>query len=94
VDACQEFREFEQLLRDRLGFDGTAQHVLFFDEAQESRRLGQFVRFMKEDWPHATVILSGSTLSRLFRDDTRYPVGHQPAGLPPGTAPANRDGEL
>lgn len=75
IDACQEFRDFEQLLRDRLGFDGTAQHVLFFDEAQESRRLGQFVRFMKEDWSHASVILSGSTLSRLFRDDTRYPVG-------------------
>lgn len=75
IDACQEFKEFEQLLRDRIGFDGFADQVLFLDEAQESLKLGQFVRFMKEDWPKATVILSGSTLSRLFREETRYPVG-------------------
>jgi predicted AAA+ superfamily ATPase len=43
--------------------------------AQESRMLGSFVRFMKEAWAHATVILSGSTLRRLFRAHTRYPVG-------------------
>lgn len=75
IDECREFKDFEQLLRDRIGFDGGADQVLFFDEAQESRRLGEFVRFMKEDWPRATVILSGSTLSRLFRKETRYPVG-------------------
>ena len=75
IDDCQEFREFEQLLRDRVGFDASADQVLFFDEAQESRKLGQFVRFMKEDWARATVILSGSSLSRLFREETRYPVG-------------------
>ena len=75
IDDCREFKEFDQLLRDRIGFDASADHVLFFDEAQESRKLGQFVRFMKEDWPRATVILSGSTLSRLFRKGTRYPVG-------------------
>jgi predicted AAA+ superfamily ATPase len=75
IDECGEFRDFEQLLRDRIGFDAGADHVLFFDEAQESRKLGLFVRFMKEDWSHATVILSGSTLSRLFREGTHYPVG-------------------
>jgi len=75
IDDCREFKEFDQLLRDRIGFDSTGGQVLFFDEAQESSRIGQFVRFMKEDWAHATVILSGSTLSRLFRQDTRYPVG-------------------
>lgn len=48
--------------------------ILFIDEAQESMALGRFVRFMKEDRPCATVILSGSTLRRLFRKDTRYPV--------------------
>ena len=30
---------------------------------------------MKEAWAHATVILSGSTLRRLFRGHTRFPVG-------------------
>lgn len=75
IDGCSEFREFQDLLHDRLGFDGQTDHVLFVDEAQESRKLGRFVRFMKEEWPRATVILSGSTLTRLFRDDSRYPVG-------------------
>ena len=75
MDECEEFGAFQQCLRDRLGFDGSAGQVLFIDEAQESRRLGRFVRFMKEDWPHASVILSGSTLARLFRADTRFPVG-------------------
>lgn len=37
--------------------------------------LGSFVRFMKEAWARATVILSGSTLRRLFRGHTRFPVG-------------------
>jgi predicted AAA+ superfamily ATPase len=75
VDGCREFSEFEQLLRDRIGFAGDTGEVLFIDEAQESRKLGAFVRFMKEDWAQASVILSGSTLARLFREDTRYPVG-------------------
>ena len=75
IDDCEEFNEFNQLLRDRIGFDGNSGHILFIDEAQESRKLGQFVRFMKEDWRNSTVILTGSTLSRLFRDDIRYPVG-------------------
>jgi predicted AAA+ superfamily ATPase len=30
---------------------------------------------MKEEWASASVVLSGSTLGRLFRGETRYPVG-------------------
>jgi len=75
IDACGEFQEFEQLLEDRFGFQGAAGHVLFIDEAQESSRLGRYVRFMKEEWSHASVILSGSSLTRLFRPGIRYPVG-------------------
>ena len=75
IDDCEEFNEFDQVLKDRVGFDGDSGHVLFIDEAQESRKLGRFVRFMKEEWRNSTVILTGSTLSRLFRDDIRYPVG-------------------
>jgi uncharacterized protein len=75
IDDCDTFEMFTRLLRDRLGFDPTSDSVLFIDEAQESMALGRFVRFMKEDWPHSTVILSGSTLRRLFRKGTRYPVG-------------------
>jgi len=75
IDDCHDFAEFEQVLADRLKFSPGPDTLLFIDESQESRQLGRFVRFMKEDWRNATVILSGSTLSRLFRDDVRYPVG-------------------
>ncbi|MFA6291918.1 MAG: AAA family ATPase [Victivallales bacterium] len=75
IDDCEEFKDFNQVLRDRIGFDGDSGQILFIDEAQESRKLGRFVRFMKEEWRNSTVILTGSTLSRLFRDDIRYPVG-------------------
>ena len=75
IDECQEFSEFEDLLRISYGFDPAAENVLFIDESQESLILGQFVRFMKESWPRTTSILSGSTLSRLFRKNVRYPVG-------------------
>jgi len=54
---------------------GGGSSILFIDEAQESRNLGRYVRFMKEEWEKTTTILSGSTLTRLFRNDTRYPVG-------------------
>ena len=74
-DDCRDFAEYEDVLRDRFDFQGDADQVLFIDEAQESRKLGEFARFMKEEWPKATVILSGSTLTRLFRPKTRYPVG-------------------
>jgi hypothetical protein len=75
MDQCADFGTFTRLLRDRLDFDPAADMVLFLDEAQESLALGGFVRFMKEDWSRASVILSGSTLRRLFRPNTRYPVG-------------------
>jgi len=75
IDETREFAEFEELLRDEFRFDPRADSVLFIDEAQESRKLGRYVRFMKESWPAARAVLSGSTLSRIFRDDVRYPVG-------------------
>ncbi len=75
IDECDDFNSFEMLLLDRLDFNGADDMILFIDEAQESCKLGQFVRFMKEKWSRANVILSGSTLTRLFREKTRYPVG-------------------
>jgi len=75
IDESRDFSEFQELLQDRLGFEGGSRSIIFFDEAQESRKLGRYVRFMKEEWEKTTTILSGSTLCRLFRPDTRYPVG-------------------
>lgn len=75
IDECESFQAFTRLMRDRLDFHPGSDSLLFIDEAQESMALGRFVRFMKEDWPRSTVILSGSTLRRLFREHVRYPVG-------------------
>lgn len=75
IDECETFDAFARLMRDRLDFHPDCDTILFIDEAQESLRLGRFVRFMKEDWRRSSVILSGSTLRRLFRSDARYPVG-------------------
>ncbi len=75
IDECRQFSEFEDLLRISFNFDPAAGGILFIDESQESLVLGQFVRFMKESWPRTTSILSGSSLSRLFRKNVRYPVG-------------------
>ncbi|MBD3343814.1 MAG: AAA family ATPase [Chitinivibrionales bacterium] len=75
IDLCSEFGDFELILMDEIGFDPEKESILFIDEAQESEKLGSFVRFMKEKWDHTIVILSGSTLVRLFRKDQRFPVG-------------------
>lgn len=75
IDGCRQFSEFEDLLRLTFDFDPKSKGLLFIDESQESMVLGQFVRFMKESWPYTTTILTGSTLSRLFRKNVRYPVG-------------------
>lgn len=75
IDSCREFAEFQDLLEDEFDFNPSHKTILFLDEAQESMMLGSFVRSMKEQWPAATVILTGSALSRLFRRSARYPVG-------------------
>lgn len=75
IDACTEFDDLQFVLRDECGFDPSNDAVLFIDESQESESLGGFVRHMKELWPRTWTILSGSTLSRLFRPTQRFPVG-------------------
>ncbi|GEM_PF-585842 len=75
IDLCGGFSEFTELLEVELQFSPGKASLLFIDEAQESRQLGSFVRFMKEKWENTLVILSGSSMSRIFHDDVRYPVG-------------------
>ena len=48
-DECRDFAAFQDLLLDRHGLRPNADQILFIDEAQESRTLGGFVRFMKEE---------------------------------------------
>ncbi len=75
IDHCANFEEFTELVTTEMRFAIGGNELLFIDEAQESRLLGGFVRFMKEKWQNTQVILSGSIMSRMFRDDVRFPVG-------------------
>lgn len=76
IAATREFSEFLIVLKSEFGFSPGSGTILFIDEANECSRLGHYVRQMKEDMVHQTVILSGSMMQRLFRDkDVRIPVG-------------------
>lgn len=77
IDQTKDFAEFEKLLGDELLFSPDKKTVLFMDEIQISRRLGQYIRFMKESWDDATVILSGSLVGEIHNEDVRRPVGRE-----------------
>jgi len=73
LDATESFSDFKALLNLRHGVrDGS---LLFIDEAQESRKLAGYIKSFKEDWPELRVVLTGSSMNRLFNADTRLPVG-------------------
>jgi predicted AAA+ superfamily ATPase len=73
LDATTSFDDFRALLKIRHGVhDGD---ILFLDEAQESQRLAGYIKSFKEDWPELRVVLTGSSMNRLFDDKVRVPVG-------------------
>lgn len=74
IDATESFDDFTFLIESRLQYKIGGDRVMIFDEAQLSKKLGQYVRFMKEIWQKQHVILTGSTLSYLF-DNTQKPTG-------------------
>ena len=74
-DSTKSFEEFEIYLKTRFDFSDEEKSILFIDEAQESEVLGAYVRSFKEKWKNAKVVLSGSSMRRLFREDQRVPVG-------------------
>ena len=75
LNSCRDFADFETYLAAVYQFKGDGQRILCIDEAQESSVLGGFVRFMKEKWQRTPVILTGSSMSRIFGAETRFPVG-------------------
>ena len=75
LNSCRDFADFETYLEAVYQFKGDGQRILCIDEAQECSVLGGFVRFMKEKWQHTPVILTGSSMSRIFGPKTRFPVG-------------------
>lgn len=74
ISKTTNFEDFRSLMRDQLGLreDGT---ILFIDEAQESPVLARYIKSLKEDWSGGRVILTGSSMHRLFDSDVRIPVG-------------------
>lgn len=75
IDKTKSFEELTLLLKDQLGFKADEPQVVFFDEAQESEKIGEYILSMKEDWCHKKVLITGSSLTRLFKKNQRVPVG-------------------
>lgn len=76
IDHCEDFEDFEDYLKEQHHFDAQKQ-ILVIDEAQQSLKLGSFIRFMKESWKKATVLLTGSTASEIYSAEIRSAVGRE-----------------
>ncbi len=74
IDRTTDFEDFRALMQDQCGL---REHggILFIDEAQESPVLARYIKSFKEDWSGVRVILTGSSMHRLFGPDVRIPVG-------------------
>lgn len=73
IDKTEDFADFRVLMRDQCGLQDNS--ILFLDEAQECPILARYVKSFKEDWPGVRVILTGSSMNRLFEPSVRVPVG-------------------
>lgn len=76
IDQTESFEDFERLLLREINFKPSQGTILVFDEAQEAKQIGRWIRFFKEKWKNQKVILLGSILSNLFEEGVAYPVGH------------------
>src|SRR3990167_230467 len=75
IDSTRDFSEFTQWLETRHHFQDVTDWTIYIDEAQESEKLGSYIRFMKEEWRYTKTILSGSSMCKIFPDKQRVPVG-------------------
>ena len=73
ISKTEDFYDFKTLMTDKYGLQSGS--ILFFDEAQECRRLSEYVKSFKEDWKDTQVILTGSSMNRFFPKSVRIPVG-------------------
>jgi len=73
IDRTTDFHDFQTLFIDQYGVKKG--DILFFDEAQECASLANYIKSFKEDWPEVKVILTGSSMNRLFSKGKRIPVG-------------------
>ena len=74
IDRTDDFEDFRALMKDQCGLKENGS-ILFVDEAQECPVLARYVKSFKEDWPGVRVVLTGSSMHRLFDRETRIPVG-------------------
>ncbi len=74
IDRTEDFADFRALMRDQCGL---TEHdsILFIDEAQECPVLAGYIKSFKEDWAGVRVVLTGSSMHRLFSKNVRIPVG-------------------
>jgi uncharacterized protein len=75
IDNTRNFEEFTQWLAFEQGFKDNSGYTIFIDEAQESQQIGSYVLSMKEDWKRTKIVLTGSSMNKLFDNNTRVPVG-------------------
>lgn len=75
IDGTRNFKEFTQWLTFKKGFKDGQMFTVFIDEAQESEKLGSYVLSMKEEWKSTRVVLTGSSMNKLFDGSARVPVG-------------------
>jgi len=74
IDKTEDFEDFRALMKDRCGLVENGS-ILFLDEAQECPVLAHYVKSFKEDWNGVRVVLTGSSMHRLFDQHSRIPVG-------------------
>ncbi len=60
IDNSVDFIDFQTLLTDKYGFNN--HKIIFFNEAQESKKLARYFKSFKEDWPGVKVKLTGSSI--------------------------------
>lgn len=73
IAKTEDANDLKALLKDQHGLKENT--ILFFDEAQECRKLSGYIKSFKEDWHAIKVILTGSSMNRFFSDQERIPVG-------------------
>ena len=73
ISKTEDFFDFSALMTDQYNLQPGS--ILFFDEAQECRKLAEYVKSFKEDWHDIKVILTGSSMNRFFPAGARIPVG-------------------
>jgi len=75
INHTEDFFDFKRLMEDQFGVKSHS--ILFLDEAQEAPKLARYIKSFKEDWPHVKVLLTGSSMNRLFDSTVRIPVGRK-----------------